>query len=86
MENYEIIRYALMVVGGIVASISAFKIYKKGILIWLILVVIGITVINFGINYQPALSMVDYFENLKPENLTSFSKERLRDVCVEFMN
>ena len=86
MENYEIVRYALMAIGIIVALISAYQIYKKGILIWLILVVLGVTVINFGFSYHPALSMEDYFENLKPENLTNLSKERLRDVCVEVMN
>ncbi len=80
--NPTYIAIGFMAVGLILTLVSAYQMYKRGILMWLVLIIVGITAINYGYNQQGS-NADDFLDQLNVGKLSRFSKEKLKAACSE---
>lgn len=80
--NPTYIAIAFMVVGLGLTLVAAYQMYKRGILLWLVLIIVGVTAINYGYNQQGS-SADDFLDQLNVGKLSRYSKDQLKAACSE---
>lgn len=81
MSQEELMSYGIMVVGILITIYAGYKIIQKGFILWLILIVIGVTAVNYGFNNKSGLSVDDFLDNLNPAKFSKLSQDQLTDLC-----
>ena len=81
MSQEELLSYGIMAAGALVALYAGYKIIKKGFILWLIMIIIGITAVNYGYHNKSGVSLDSFLDTLNPAKLSKMSKEQLTDLC-----
>ena len=81
MTNQEMMSYGLIVFGSILTLVGGYQLLKRGFLFWMILIIVGVSGINYGLNNRNADMVDGFLKGLNPANLSDFSKEQLREIC-----
>ncbi|PCI29257.1 MAG: hypothetical protein COB67_04550 [SAR324 cluster bacterium] len=79
MSEQELISYGIAAVGGLMALGATYQLLRKGFIIWVLLLIIGVTGVNWGLSQKGDLD--SFLEELSPGNLTRFSSEKLKEAC-----
>ena len=77
----EISSMLLIAVGVGMTLISAYQLYKSGFILWMTILIIGVTGVNYGYNNQSA-NLDGFLNKINAGELTSFSKDKLEQVCA----
>lgn len=81
MSQEELISYGIIAAGVLVSLYAGYKIVQKGFVLWLILIIVGITTVNYGFSNKSDISLDSFLDTLNPAKLSKMSKEQLTDMC-----
>ena len=81
MNTQDIITYGIIVIGSVFTLIGAYQVVRRGFILWLILIIVGISAINYGLSNRSYTSFEGLLREMNPSNLSEFSKKQLREVC-----
>lgn len=65
MDLPNTLSVVLLLLGGLATLTAAWQLYKRGLISWLIILIIGLTSINYGLSSK----------------LSRFSQEKLKEAC-----
>ena len=83
MSNQELLAYGIAALGGIMALYATLQLYKKGFLLWVLLLVVGITGLNYGLTNKSVNGLDGLLAELTPARLSAISKDTLSDLCKQ---
>ena len=70
-----------MMGGGIAISlVAAYQLYRKGFITWMLLLIIGVTSVNYGYNNKNA-NIDSLLDQMNAKDLTMLSKAKLEEAC-----
>ena len=70
----------LLLLGSIATLAAAWQLYKRGLITWVIVLIIGITAINYGLTTK-ASGMDDFLDQINAGKFSRFSQEKLKEAC-----
>ncbi|MDX2469722.1 MAG: hypothetical protein QNL04_03980 [SAR324 cluster bacterium] len=77
----EVSSIALIAIGVAITLVSSYQLYKSGFILWMTLLIVGVTGVNYGYNNQGA-NFDGFLNKINAGELTSFSKDKLEQVCA----
>ena len=86
MSTPDLINYGAIIIGVILTLISAFQLLKKGIIIWLIVIIVGVTAINYGLSFETPTSLDELLVDFDPVKVSKLSKDNLKALCTKVEN
>ncbi|OGH01886.1 MAG: hypothetical protein A2600_09445 [Candidatus Lambdaproteobacteria bacterium RIFOXYD1_FULL_56_27] len=75
-----------MGLGALATGIAAYQLVKRGFLLWMLLVVIGISAINFGYTYARHTPLQAMINDLDPGALGDLPTKQLEKLCEKLGN
>lgn len=81
METNLWIAYIAMGAGAVATGIAAYQMIKRGFLLWLLLVGLGISAINFGYTYARHTPLQAMINDMDPGSLGDLPAKQLEKIC-----
>ena len=81
MENNDLIAYAIILLGTAATLAGAYQMIKRGFLLWIMVIIVGVTGVNYGLSATQGSSLDGFLDDLNAGKLTSFSQAQIQKLC-----
>jgi len=82
MQPDLIIAYSIMAGGATATLFSAYQMIKRGFLLWILLIGLGMSALYVGYHYSPDVPFQAMIPEFESSALTKLPTEQLQKLCI----
>ena len=85
MDSTQLIAYAIILAGTVATLVAGYQMIKRGFLLWLMLIIIGVTAVNYGLGAAQSSTLDGFLDDINANKLSQFSQNQLQKLCDQKM-